>query len=338
MWRGSNAGGLFKALSRSGALIEVVDEFYYIPLSASTTKMKVISKILRPLYFDDFNHEIIRAFYRFNPDYVLVYKGAFVFPSTLNFFKSKGVKIINFYPDVSFHTHGNLLHKTLPKYDKIFTTKSFGAKDYEEQLGLHDVVFIPHGYDPEVHKPINKESIPVDYFCDVSFIGTYSPKKAKILEAISGKFPSINLKIWGTQWEKRTNSLLDQYIQSSGVFGDLYAAAIGASKINLGILSEKVKGASSGDLITSRTFHIPASNGFLLHEKNDESVLYFEENEEAGFFDSINDLLQKLEYFLNNESVRLKIKTAGYQRSLRDHSLDRRAQTVISHINSTFKV
>ncbi|MFN3998543.1 glycosyltransferase [Algoriphagus sp.] len=337
MWRGSNAGGLFKALSRSGALIEVVDEFYFIPLSASSFLIKSISKILRPLYFVDFNRQIIQAFDRFLPDFVLVYKGAFVFPSTLDFFKSKGVKIINFYPDVSFHTHGTLLQKTLPKYDKIFTTKSFGAKDYQEQLGLKDVVFVPHGFDPEVHKSIEKEFIPSDYFCDVSFIGTYSPKKQKILEAITQRFPSINLKIWGTQWEKCTTRILYRHIQPSGVFGDLYAAAIGASKINLGILSEQVKGASSGDLITSRTFHIPASKGFLLHEKNEESILYFKENVEAGFYESIPDLLDKIEYFLNNETERLQIAAAGYQRSLKEHSLDQRAQTVISHINSTFK-
>lgn len=336
MWRGSNAGGLFKALSRSGVLIEVVDEFYYIPLSANTKKIKVISKILRPLYFVDFNEEIISAYQRFEPDFVLIYKGAFVFPKTLDFLKSTGIKILNFYPDVSFQTHGNLLHKTLPKYDKIFTTKSFGAKDYKEKLGFSDVVFVPHGFDPEVHKPIRKEFIPSNYFCDVSFIGTYSPKKEKILLEIAKKFPSIDLKIWGTQWEKSKSTELQRYIQPSGVFGDLYAAAISASKINLGILSERVKGASSGDLITSRTFHIPAAGGFIIHEKNDESVLYFKEDEEAVFFEDINDLLKKIDFYLNHELERIKIKEKGYQRAIKDHSLDHRALTVISHIKNSY--
>lgn len=336
MWRGSNAGGLFKALSRCGVLIEVVDEFYYIPLNSSSLKVKILSKILRPLYVGDFNEEILHAFERFKPEFVLVYKGAFVYPETLDFLKSKGCKILNFYPDVSFHTHGNLLKKSLGKYEKIFTTKSFGAKDYKEQLGLTDVVFVPHGFDPEVHKPISHEFIPSNYFCDVSFIGTYSLKKEKILSAIADKFPLINIKIWGTQWEKCKDKVLEPYIQPSGVFGDLYAAAICASKINLGILSEKVKGASSGDLITSRTFHIPGSNGFLIHEKNDESILYFKENVEAVFYDNIQNLLEKIEYYLNNDSERIRIKEEGYKRALKDHSLDRRANTVLSHLNNSF--
>jgi hypothetical protein len=35
LWRGSNAGGLFKALARQGSLIEIIDEFYEIPLKAN---------------------------------------------------------------------------------------------------------------------------------------------------------------------------------------------------------------------------------------------------------------------------------------------------------------
>lgn len=338
MWRGSNAGGLFKALSRSGALIEVVDEFYHIPLSSSTSTAKIISKIFRPIYFMDFNWEIIRAYERFKPDFVLVYKGAFVFPKTLEYLKSKKSLIFNFYPDVSFHTHGNLLKKTLPKYHKIFTTKTFGVKDYKEQMGLTEVIFVPHGFDPEIHKTVKYEFIPNDYFCDVSFIGTYSPKKENVLSTIINKFPNISLKIWGTQWEKCISKSLKSYIQPSGVFGDLYAAAISASKINLGILSEQVKGSSSGDLITSRTFHIPAVGGFMIHEKNIESVLYFEENKEAVFYESIDELLLKIEYYLKHDEERKKIKNEGYKRALKNHSLDQRALTVISHIKSTYSL
>ena len=115
--------------------------------------------------------------------------------------------------------------------------------------------------------------------------------------------------------------------------GDLYAVAIQCSKINLGILSEQVTGASSGDLITSRTFHIPGSFGFLLHERNEESVLYFKENEEAGFFDGPEELVQKVSYYLEKSGLREQIRLSGYIRSLREHSLDERAKTVISFLS-----
>ncbi len=335
LWRGSNAGGLFKALGRQGALIEVVDEFYHIPLSSKILKAKILSKALRGVFIDDFNFEILNMTRKFNPDAVLVYKGAFVTPKTLLALKKMKIRLYNFYPDVSFHTHGSLLKDTLALYDKIFTTKTFGIKDYGDQLGIKDAVFIPHGYDPDIHKPISRETIPAGFFCDVSFIGTYSPKKEKLLAAIIDRFPVIDLKIWGTQWEKSTMPQLKTYLQQEGIFGDLYAAGICASKINLGILSEKVKGASSGDLITSRTFHIPAAGGFLLHEKNAESILYFEESSEAAFFENTEDLLNKIDYYLKEDQLRIEISQAGMRRANKDHSLDQRAKKVLEQMQFT---
>ena len=41
LWRGSNAGGLFRAMSRKGCMIEIADEFYYISLSKKTKFTKV---------------------------------------------------------------------------------------------------------------------------------------------------------------------------------------------------------------------------------------------------------------------------------------------------------
>lgn len=37
-------------------------------------------------------------------------------------------------------------------------------------------------------------------------------------------------------------------------------------------------------------------------------------------------------HFLANDSLRERIQYAGYQRALKDHSLDERAKTVISHM------
>ena len=332
IWRGSNAGGLFKAMSRQGALIEVVDDFYHIPLSSKILKAKVISKVFRKLFVDDFNHEIMDMVGKFNPDIVFVYKGGFVKAETLLYIKKTGIKLFNFYPDVSIHTHGNLLKHSLGYYDKIFTTKTFGLKDFKEQLGFTNTFFIPHGYDPEIHKPIRKDLIPASFFCDVSFIGTYSPKKETILGRIIEKFPKIDLKIWGTQWEKASNPNLKNCIMNKGIFGDLYAAGISASKINLGILSERVGAASSGDLITSRTFHIPAAGGFLLHEKNEESILYFKEAYEADFFENVDQLLEKIGYYLENESERNLIAERGLSRANKEHSLDQRAKIVLGHM------
>lgn len=332
-WRGSNAGGMFRALSRIGNLISVVDENYYINLSNETFKVKAIDKIFRNWHIQEFNNAILNEANAFEPDFVLVYKGAFVLPQTLLTLKQKGLKLVNFYPDVSFRTHGSLLAQTLPLYDHVFTTKTFGIKDMEEQLGVSCSTFIPHGFDPDIHKKLNISGFNNQYYdCDVSFIGGWSAKKESLLAAIKINHPNVNLKIWGSRWENCKKEILQSSIQRASIYGDLYTIGILSSRINLGLLHEKVQGASSGDLITSRTFHIPGAGGFMLHERSPEIGNYFQENKEIACFGTEEELAEKVSYYLLNAPERAIIAEKGYERALKEHSLDKRAEMVMSHI------
>lgn len=335
LWRGSNAGGLFRALSRKGCLIEVLDEFYYISLQTRTKTTKIFERAIRPLQLTEFNNAIKTKILLFKPDIVLVYKGAFVFPGTLQFAKQNNCKIVLFYPDVSMTSHSAYIPASIPLYDLVFTTKTFGITDMEAKYGVKNTLFIPHGFDPEIHRKLEISDKELAIFgCDVSFIGTWSPKKEKWLAYLKENIPEIKMKIWGDQWNRVTSPSIKSSIQGMPVVGDLYAIAIQCSTINLGILSEKVEGSSSGDLITSRTFHIPAASGFMLHERNEESVLYFRENEEAAFFESEEELVAKVRRFLSNSDLREKIRTAGHKRALADHSLDARAAIIINQLKS----
>lgn len=332
LWRGSDAGALFKALSRIGCIIEVIDENYYIPLNGVRLTTKALSKILRDTYIKDFNLQIEKVANQFKPDLCLIYKGAFILPETIRHIKSLQTRLINFYPDVSFHTHGKHLPLTLPLYNHIFTTKTFGLEDMKNQLGITNTSFIPHGFDPEIHRPLKEVDSPEYYFSDVSFIGTWSKKKENFLHYIIQNIPNLNLKIWGGGWKNSESKLLKSFIQGTTISGDLYALAINNSKINLGILSEQVRGASSGDLITARTFHIPGAGGFLLHERTEESILYFVENVEAAFFSGLEDLVDKVNYFLKYEDERIKIAENGKTRAWKEHSLDERAKLLIQNL------
>ena len=334
LWRGSNAGGLFRALSRNGCLIEVIDEFYFISLQTRRKLTKVLERLIRPMQEDEFNQAIVNRINTFRPAVILVYKGVFVRPATLLYARQQQCKLVLFYPDVSMTAHGANIPNAIPLYDLVFTTKTFGITDMKDKYGVSNAVFIPHGFDPDIHRPLKtgKEEMAI-FGCDVSFIGTWSAKKEKWLAHLKENLPSIDLKIWGDQWNKATATSLKGSIQGKSVVGDLYALALQCSAINLGVLSEQVSGASSGDLITSRTFHIPGASGFMLHERNNESVLYYEEDKEAGFFDGPEELVTKVKYFLEHEAVREAIRVAGHQRAMAHHSLDARARVIIDQLN-----
>jgi spore maturation protein CgeB len=331
-WRGSNAAALFKAFSRMGYIVDLIDENYYLNLNNRLLLTKVIDKVFFYSHCLEFNKAVVRAVELLEPDLVLVYKGAFLFPFYLKQIKKK-CTIVNVYPDVSYRTHGPYLPQTLPLYDWIFTTKTFGVRDMKEDLNIEKASFVPHGFDPDIHRQLTADGLlKEELLCDVSFIGTHSLKKEKYLSALKTAIPNLRLKIWGNGWNRSTTANLKSSITGKEVLGDVYALAIGASKINLGILSEQVKGASSGDLITSRTFHIPASGGFMLHERTTESVLYYEEGEEAVFFDGETELIQKVIYYLDHEADRLKILSRGMAKALNEYSIDKRAESMMAQL------
>ncbi|MEZ5031451.1 MAG: glycosyltransferase [Saprospiraceae bacterium] len=329
-WRGSNASGLFYALSRQGCITNVINEQAYISTSASHLPLKALHRLIRSWQVTDLNGYMQEQASAFAPDWILVYKGAFMKAGTIQAWITSGIPVVAFYPDVSFTAHGPHIPKCIPYYSHIFTTKTFVADDLARQFGYprEQVSFVPHGFDPLVHRPLG--TLPENLRCDVSFIGNYSPFKAMLLEELVRKLPDLDLKIWGGTWNRYQGSALNTFIQGQQLLGDAYVAAINASRINLGILSEQVRGASSGDLITSRTFHIPGSGGFLLHQRNNEALQYFREDEEAAFFDGPDELVEKVRYFLEYPDERARIAAMGHQRALREYSMDVRAKDVLA--------
>ena len=329
-WLGSNARGSFMALRRLGHSIQIIDEFHYYPLTWRSTPARLLRKLCRPLLVRELWLEARRVASIFRPQALFVFKGNSVHPDIIRFYKERGTPCVNFYPDVSFAVHGRYIPRALPLYDHVFTTKSWGIMDMKSQLGLKNVSFLEHGFDPEIHRPLPlTDEDHRRYGCDVVFIGTWSPKKEELLASLRRRLPRVRLKVWGIYWQNSRSPELLQSIVGDEIIGEEYSRALQASAICLGILSEKRKGASSGDLITSRTFNVPACGAFLLHERNDEAVKYFAEGKEAAFFGSKEELVEKVEYYLNATDERKNIALEGRQRCLTSaYSLDDRMRVV----------
>jgi spore maturation protein CgeB len=332
-WLGSNGYAGMKALRRAGWSVQVVPEWNFIPLRWQSAIGRAVARALRPLGVREFNAELLRQAEQIEPELILVFKGSFVRPETLRALSARGIASYCFFPDVSFRVHGKLLPRALPAYDWIFTTKSFGLRDMREQLGVERASLLLHAFDPDLHRPVTLSAADRSrYECDASFIGTWSPKKERLLTALAQSRPALRIRVWGDQWDRvPKGSALQPALGGHALIGDDYARAVCASTINLGILSEQRAGASEGDQITSRTFHIPACGAFMLHERSAEVASLLRENEEIGMFSTPEELIASVDRWLAPGSGREGAARRAHDRVWTQHSWDHRIQVILAH-------
>ncbi len=332
-WLGSNGYAGMKALRRAGWSVAVVPEWEYVPVQWRGRLLRGVGRALRRLAVADFNAALLRCARELEPELLLVFKGTFVKGETLRHLRRQGVATYCFYPDVSVYTHGPYLPGALPEYDWIFTTKSFGLRDLRTTLGIERVSLLLHAFDRDLHRPL--ELSPGDharYGCDVSFIGTWSLKKELLLASLAARCSDVRLRVWGAQWHRANGrQILRRAVQDQEVRGDEYVKAIRGSTINLAILSERRPGASEGDQITSRTFHIPACGAFMLHERSDELLTLLQEGVEVECFGDVDELEHKVRQYLGDPGRREEIAARGAGRIRAAHSWDDRIQEILRH-------
>lgn len=101
-----------------------------------------------------------------------------------------------------------------------------------------------------------------------------------------------------------------------------------ASKINLNFTIPNIK---SG--IPLRIWDVLGSGGFLLTNYQAEIPYYFKEGTDLVCFDGIDDLREKVGYYLTHEEERQEIAYNGYQKVKREHNYIERIQTILDTIS-----
>lgn len=75
-------------------------------------------------------------------------------------------------------------------------------------------------------------------------------------------------------------------------------------------------------------FEVTGVGSCLLTDRGNETAHLFVPDEEIVTYSSIDECIEKVNYLLNNESVRIKIAQKGKARTLKDHTVMNRCQQV----------
>ncbi|MBI3589603.1 MAG: glycosyltransferase [Candidatus Liptonbacteria bacterium] len=215
--------------------------------------------------------------------------------------------------------------KAVPKYEKL------GCRVIRTHLGANHRLFIP---------PSNPS--PNRFKYDVSFVGAWYHNREQVIHAL--RRAGISVAVWGPGWPEGRLS------------DDLMVPVVHATKINIDInppssyLGLKpfarffLKPSKEGirpdfgnffnnirewwqkrtPMIKPRTFNCLAARSFVLTQMTHDLPEYYKLDKEIVAFRSLPELIKKIKYYLKREDERERIALAGYTRTLRDHTYEKR--------------
>lgn len=280
------------------------------------------------------NKMFVQRALKFKPDLVWVEMGRSIYAKTLKQIKEqRGCLLVNSYSDDFVHKQSRHYNRSIPLYDYIFTPRKINFEEYRK-YGAKNVGRFWKGFDPETVFPVELTSEErAIYGADVVFIGHCEPSRveglAKLTEAV-GK-----MKIWGLGWDRaRLPGTLKNVVQYRCVWNEEYCKALCGAKIVINYLSRWNR-----DTQASKSFEIPACGCFMLAEKTEDHLASFEEDKEAVFFSNMDELIDKVRFYLSHEQLRLRIAKAGRQRCLRSgYSNYERIKIMLDEVLKYYKV
>ncbi|ABS63727.1 conserved hypothetical protein [Parvibaculum lavamentivorans DS-1] len=180
--------------------------------------------------------------------------------------------------------------------DTTFITTA-GERLKEFATSTHGVAFIPNPADPSIEtlKGFAREDQPFDFLCTIGTERT-TPWRGQMMRDIEARVPEARYSFHGLEGRP--------YLQ-----GRDYLEALSSAKMGLNI-----NRADDHYLYSSDRFAQYAGNGLLVFVARSTGYDEIFSDEEFVFFRDLDELADKLRYFLKNDGERQRIARNGYER------------------------
>jgi spore maturation protein CgeB len=300
----------------------------YIRSICQSVFHKALNKISPAVFFKAINRDLLRTIQGKRYDAILVFKGMELFAETVKALKQHTPRLGNFNGDHPFtyffpgSGNQNVL-EALPFYNVHFSYAATLVERIRNEYRL-PAFRIPFGYNSNL--PANPDADCSRFSNSFAFIGAYDQQRGAYLDEL--KHPL--LKIYGDEkW--KTRNLHRPFIQSAyadaSLFGADYRDGIHCSTGVINILREQNMVEDSHNM---RTFEVPGFGGLLITQRTGEQQAFFEEDREAVFFDTVDELRSKLDFLAKNPAKIAKMKIEGHKRCVDSgYSYEHRSRELI---------
>jgi spore maturation protein CgeB len=302
------------ALERLGHSVVSLNSFDYE--LRNPLLRKIALRVAAGPSVDRLNRDILRLAEEERPDVLWADKLLSMRPGTLERLRELGIATVSYMIDNPFGPRRDpgwrLYMKDIPHYDLHVVQRDRNIADYRAR-GAQDVIKIQTAYEPTIHFPPPAGWSDQERNREVSFIGTPYDDRAETLRRLSSEFGVVisgNRRSWQRALPAEAFSAL---YREGELYQQQYREAIWRSKINLSFITR-----SNQDEFVHKSFEIAGCGGFLLAERSEGHMQRFREDEEAVFFSSFEECVQKIRRYLPDEAARARIAAAGHARARRD--------------------
>lgn len=259
-----------------------------------------------------------KAVKQFRPRYVFTIMGATFTKEHIYCVKERGGVTGCWFVDDPYAIDHSL--KRALNFDYVFTVDSACAP-YYRAVGCKRVYHVPLGADPEIFKP---QRIIQKYVSDICIIGSAFENRLEIVDEITPYLLGKRVKIIGQWWDRLRNyNRLKPFITNMILNPAEAARYYCGARINLNIhrppdcksIKRNTIGAPAYTP-NNRTFEISAAGGFQICDMRRDLPGIYDTAREIPVFNSIPDLLEKLDRFLADDSGRKEMAARARHRTL----------------------
>ena len=272
---------------------------------------------------------LIHGICDFKPDVLLIVKGMYITPKDLiAIHKICGCLIVHLMNDEG--DERNFERYSLPiaeESDVVFTAQESYIAKYKEH-GISNVYYFSYACDPDIHRSVslNDQDL-LKFSCDVSFAGTCRSERIRMIQAVASHHPVV----WGNGWRRyKVPRDVKGFVRGKALVMDDLVKLYNASKITLNV--HKPYEIYDGTKANMRVFEATASGVLLITDQPRGMKQMFTPDKELVCYDNLEELLELVDYYLDNTEERESIARRGQIRARREHTYLKRVKDMLQNL------
>ncbi|WP_338552275.1 glycosyltransferase [Paenibacillus sp. KS-LC4] len=269
---------------------------------------------------------------RVRPDYVIVLDGLQFDVAQIDAMRALNIRTAIWFTDDPYYA--DITSTLAPHYDTVFTLDRNCMALYQER-GCMQVHYLPFCAMPAQFRPMKPERSKRK---EISFIGSGYMNRIQFFNEAASYLASRDTLISGIWWDrlKDFDSLRSIINLGDWLTPNDTALAYNASKIVINMhraYDDPFNSNSLGVTASSpnpRTFEISACAVLQLTDVREDIASFYTPGVEIVTYESPQEMVEKLDYYLNHENERKEIAIRGMHRTLSEHTYAHRLHAMLS--------